>query len=98
MTDDTDEIRAAPLVRVPDTVLLQRVADEIVLLHLGDNRYYGLDPVGARMLDLARALPTAEAVVATLVAEYETTPDVLATDLERLLDDLEDNGLVFRGR
>lgn len=85
-----------PLVTVPDGVLVQHVADETVLLHLDRGMYYGLDPVGTRMLDLACALPDAEAVVAAVVAEYDTTADVAAGDLERLLDDLVAQGLVAR--
>jgi hypothetical protein len=83
-------------VRVPEGVLLQHVADEIVLLHLESGVYYGLDPVGTRMLDLACELGGADAVVSTLLEEYETTAEVLERDLERLLGELVENGLVER--
>jgi DeoR/GlpR family transcriptional regulator of sugar metabolism len=38
----------------------------------------------------------AAAVVETLAEEYDATPEVLRRDLEALLQDLEDNGLVTR--
>jgi hypothetical protein len=96
---ETDSSRGTPaaLVAVPETVLLQHVADEMVLLHLGNNTYYGLDPVGAHLLDLARSLPTADEVIAAMVTEFDATPDVVATDLARLLDELEASGLIVRG-
>jgi hypothetical protein len=85
-----------PMVTVPDGVLVQHTADEAVLLHLEHGTYYGLDPVGTRMLDLACSLPDAAAVVSVLLAEYDVTPEVLAGDLAVLLDMLEAQGLVVQ--
>ena len=81
---------------VPEGVLVQHVEGETVLLHLTSGQYYALDPVGTRMLDLACALPDAPSVVETLGQEYDATPDVLAADLERLLGELAENGLIVR--
>lgn len=79
---------------VPDGVLLQHVSDETVLLHLGSGTYYGLDPIGTRMLDLALELPDAEAIVTALEAEYDADRDRLAHDLDHLLGDLVGKGLI----
>lgn len=84
---------------VPEGVLVQHVADEMVLLHVESGVYYGLEPIGTRMLDLACELPDADTVVDQMVEEYDTTAEVLHRDLQRLLDDLAEKGLVrLRGR
>lgn len=84
----------SPAATVPDDVLVQRVPEGMVLLHLVSGRYYGLDEIGARMLDLACTLPDARSVVDGVVAEYDATPGVVAADLDRLMAQLADGGLV----
>lgn len=97
MTERDAVARRSPgYVSVPEGVLLQHVADETVLLHLESGVYYGLEPVGTRMLDLSCELPDADAIVAELLAEYDATAEVLRRDLEGLLVDLADKGLVER--
>ena len=83
-------------VSVPDDVLLQHVSDETVLLHLTTGTYFGLDPIGTRMLDLAIELSDEEAVVEALESEYEAERDTLAHDLEHLLSDLAGKSLIVR--
>ena len=73
---------------------MQRAVDEVVFLNLDDNTYYGLEPIGSRMLALLLEHPTVEAVVAVLVTEYETTPEILDRDVRVLIADLEKSGLV----
>ena len=55
MTDnnsrDLPELKAS--VRVPGRVLMRRVGEEHVLLNLEDETYYGLNPVGSRLIRLA---------------------------------------------
>jgi len=94
-----DEVEAGSppgIVSVPEGVLLQHVADETVLLHLESGVYFGLDPVGTRMLDLACELADVGAITDQLVTEYDTTSEVLHRDLERLLADMTEKGLVVR--
>jgi hypothetical protein len=90
MTDEP----AGGMVCLADGVVLQKAADEAVLLHLDKGLYFSLNAVGTRMLELARQLPDVPSVVAALELEYETTPDVLERDLRRLLAELAAEGLV----
>ena len=83
-------------VALPDAVLLRHVAGEAVLLHLPSGTYYGLEPIGTRMLTLALQLADAAAVVAALEAEYDAEPERLAGDLETLMAELAEAGLVVR--
>ncbi len=81
---------------VPEGVLLQHVSDETVLLHLPSGTYFGLDPIGTRMLDLALELANSNSVISALEAEYEAERATLEHDLEYLLKDLADKGLIIR--
>lgn len=96
MTDDQAPPAEAAFVALSDEVLLRHVAGEAVLLHLSTGTYYGLEPIGTRMLTLALEHAGTDAIVAALGAEYDAAPDRLAQDLETLMADLATAGLVVR--
>ena len=79
---------------VPTHVLARPVADELVLLSLESEEYFGLDAVGARMWQLLSSEPTVHHAFEALLAEYDVDPETLAVDLERLLADLSSRKLI----
>ena len=83
-------------VLVSANVLLQHVADETVLLDLSSGTYFGLDPIGTRMLDLARAEGDLDTIVRMLEQEYDAPSERLRQDLELLLGELVEAGLIQR--
>jgi hypothetical protein len=85
---------SAGVIRIGDKVLMQRAADELVFLSLVDNSYYGLEPIGTRMVELLLEYPTVDEVVGALELEYATTADVLHRDVRQLVGDLVSSGLV----
>lgn len=74
-----------------------RVADELVLLHLGSETYFSLDPVGARMWDLLGEGLAPHAMCAAIVAEFEVELPRVVEDARGLLADLLAHGLVEAG-
>ncbi len=80
--------------RIPDTTLLQDVADEMVLLNPESGEYYTLDAVGARMITLLRDLGDEATVVEAIVTEYEADEERVAKDLRSLLQEMAGQGLV----
>ena len=70
------------------------LGDEVVILGLRDSVYYGLSRVGARVWELLQAPRRVDDLVATIVAEYDVTHEQASADLQRLLADLEKQGLV----
>jgi hypothetical protein len=71
------------------------VGEEVVILNLADDTYYGLPEVGAfvwQLLGEPRTLPELRDAV---VAEFEVEPRVCEADLARLLEDLAARGLVL---
>ena len=79
---------------VPDNVATRELDGELVLLNFDTESYFGLDEVGARIWDVLRDAPSVEAGVATLLAEFDVDESTLRADVERLLTQLVDGGLV----
>src|SRR5688500_11270253 len=80
--------------RAADHVVAKLVGEELVLLDYEGEVYYGLDPVGARIWELLAAGRTLGEIIDTLLAEYDVTRDQLAADVERVVGELESNGLL----
>lgn len=75
--------------RAPDTVIHNTFDDgESVLLHLGTETYFGLNPVGTRMWLILTQADSIEQACQLLLAEFEVEPDVLRRDLDALIDQL----------
>lgn len=81
-------------VHAPDYVLVRQLGDESVLLNLDSETYFGLDEVGTRMWSLLTTSSSIQAAYDTLLAEYEVQPEVLRQDLETLLSQLIERGLL----
>ena len=88
MTEDHREVR------VPDHVLVRAVDEELVLLNLDNEQYYGLDEVGAAMWGAVTTEATIEGAVQLLVARFDTDTETLGRDLRELLEQLSARGLV----
>jgi hypothetical protein len=74
-------------------VLAREVGGEMVLLNLESEQYYGLDRVGADIVDRLVRTPRDEAMAA-LRDDYEVDPTVLEHDVERLIAGLIAAGLL----
>ena len=96
MTDsnprDLPQLNAS--VRVPERVLMRRVGEEHVLLNLDDETYYGLNPVGSRMIELAESGTTLAQITDRLFAEFEVGREQLELDVRRLAAELIAAGLI----
>ncbi len=83
-----------PTYTVPANVVFQTVGGEAVLLNLDSGEYFGLDDVGSRMLELVREQGDPDTVVQALAQEFDATVETLRSDLNDLLRQLEEHGLV----
>jgi hypothetical protein len=82
-------------VAVPDGVLISHLQEESVILNLESERYLGLDDVGTRFLTVLTSSESIEAAYQQLSAEYDVDPQVLRQDLQALVDQLFDQGLLI---
>ncbi len=67
---------------------------EAVVLNLRSGRYYGLDPVGARIWNLIQTPRTVQEIRDILLQDYEVEADRCEGDLVALLEKLANEGLV----
>jgi Coenzyme PQQ synthesis protein D (PqqD). len=70
------------------------VEDEVVILGLKDGVYYGLNPVGAFIWNLIQKPKTVAEVRDAVLEEYDVSEEVCNSDLQELLTELSDKGLV----
>jgi coenzyme PQQ synthesis protein D (PqqD) len=88
------EISFSDRVRIPDDVLISRLQEESVILNLDSERYFGLDDVGTRVLNVLNASDSIEAAYGVLLEEYDVDGQVLREDLLALVESLARQGIV----
>jgi hypothetical protein len=79
---------------VPEHVLVRDLDGESVVLSLETEKYFGLDEVGTRMWTLLTRADTIQSAYDSLLAEYDVDPDQLRADIERLIGELSEQGLL----
>lgn len=94
----TSEPRNLPapgtFVRVPEHVLMRSLGDEMVMLHLDAESYFGLNEVGARLMQLAATGATLDEITTQLLSEFEVGREQLEHDVRTLAADLIAAGLL----
>jgi hypothetical protein len=81
-------------VRITQDVLHQELGGETVLLNLANESYFGLDEVGTRIWQVLGETQSTTAALTRLLVEYDVSADQLRGDVERLMAQLADAGLV----
>jgi hypothetical protein len=79
---------------IPDDVMFRILGDEAVILNVGSGVYFGLDEVGTRMWQLMSEHGSTEKVIEVMLTEYEVDEEQLRGDLEKLIQQLSEKGLV----
>jgi hypothetical protein len=83
-----------PKYSIPETTIAQQVGDEVVILNLSSERYYSLDEVGAAFWSLFAAGQPFDQIVQEMLEEFDVDENRLRNDLEALLDNLVQAGLI----
>ena len=78
-------------------VLTQEVSGEMVLMDLSSEQYFGLDAVGTRVWNLLGQGTAPADLLSILLREYEVEQQQLESDIEELLGQLLEAGLVRVG-
>ena len=94
MTATNASVTLATKVAISDDVLLQEVGDEVVLLDLASERYFGLDPVGTRIWGLLPERDDLASVLSSLCGEFAAPAERIEADLLTLIEALLEAGLV----
>ena len=94
MTSEPDRSLLAATVRVPEHVVYRAFVKETVILNLQTGTYHGVNPTGARMLDVLQRSATIGDAAATLAREYGRPRDEIERDLSEFCASLADRGLI----
>jgi hypothetical protein len=81
-------------IHITPDVLDQQVQGESVLLHLGTESYFGLNPLGTFVWQRLKAGLTLRGIHALILGEYAVEPEPLERDLLNLVDALHSSGLI----
>ncbi|MEZ5503131.1 MAG: PqqD family protein [Halioglobus sp.] len=81
-------------ITISEGVISQEISSETVLLDLESENYFGLDAVGTRIWQLIRDKGHLLAVYNTLLDEYEVDEARLRADLEALISQASERGLI----
>ncbi len=84
-----------PSFEIPPTVLFREVDQQMVLLNIETEQYFGLNQVGADIVTRLTTLPFASAFSA-LTRDYEVDPEILRRDTDNLVESLVKAGLLHR--
>ena len=83
-----------PTHRVPEDVLAAHLDGEAVLLHMDTKNYYRLNATAAHVFRGLERGQGREALLDGLCAEFDVERAVAAAELDRLLGDLSERGLL----
>ena len=80
--------------RRSDSAMARKVADEMVILDVASGHYFGLNDVGAVIWERMDAECTREDLIDVVVASFDVDRQRAGADIDDLLTDLADRGLV----
>jgi len=82
--------------QLADHVSLTEVDDEAVLLDLNSGAYYGLNHVGALLINHLQAQQSVEFANAAIAEQYQTPHTTVTQDIEILIDQLLEQKLIIK--
>jgi hypothetical protein len=88
------QISFSDRVRLPDDVLISHLQEESVILNLDSERYFGLDDVGTRFLSVLTTSDSIDDAYQSLAEEYDVDREELRQDLEALIQNLLQQGII----
>jgi hypothetical protein len=79
---------------IADGVIWTDLGDEVVILKFDSNMYFGLDRVGALTWKLIADGRTCQEVLQAIKAQYEISREQAEQDLDELIGELSQEGLI----
>ena len=78
----------------PDSVSISALDDELVLLDSASGKYYALNATAARMVELLQQGLDLQQCTEILADQYNAEPETIYSDIEQLISDLSERGLI----
>jgi hypothetical protein len=80
------------ITRHPD-MLSAEIGGEAVMMSIEKGAYFGLNPVATRIWDLIETPRSVQALIATILDEYDVTPEDCERDVQGFVADMLEKGL-----
>ena len=81
---------------VSPEAIAKQVGDEIIILHVGNGTYFGLDAVGGRIWQLMAEGKRPNKICEVVMEEYDVSREDLERDITSLIKDLLAQDLVSK--
>jgi len=75
-------------------VMASEMDEELVMMNMENNAYYGLNKVGREIWELLEKEQTVASLCETLTRQYDVTPEQCREEVSALIGKLRGNGLV----
>lgn len=82
------------MIKLSPSALVQRVDDEVVVLNLDSEKYFKLNDVAGRVVELAGGCESVAAIVGRLVEEYDAPQSIIERDVRSVIKTLIEHGLL----
>ena len=82
------------MLQVPDPVLMRKVHDEVVILDMASEQYFGLDAVGACVIDALLGGADVDGAIAAVFGAFDAPEDQIRSDVMALVEHLVASGLL----
>ena len=82
------------VLKMPDSVSMRMVHDEVVLLDMSSEQYYGLNAVGACVIQAVNGGADVDGAVSAVVNAFDAPEDEIRADVMALVEELVATGLL----
>lgn len=77
-------------------VLSSKIDEEVILMSIEADSYFGLDPVASRIWEILSTQPASvDELVAAMMEEYETDEETCRKDVQDFIDDMSGRKLIL---
>lgn len=80
--------------QISPEILHSKIDDEMILMSIEADSYFGLDPIASRIWELLEQPLDLDELVEKLMEEYEVDAETCREDVQALLEDLQGRGLI----
>jgi hypothetical protein len=87
-------VDGSTMLTMPDPVLVRKVHDEMVLLDVASDQYFGLNAVGVCVVEAIQGGANLDGAIAAVSDAFAAHKAQIETDVRALVDDLVTTGLL----
>jgi len=80
--------------RISEEAIANTVGDEVVILHLGNRTYFGLDSIGVEFWNGIKSNQRPDQIAASIARRHEIEPEQVNKDILEFMNELIANGLI----